>query len=218
MAHDHHTVLRGWGDARLEPANGRAGLELFERVTAMIGKERDVRAVCDLGCGNGFLAHRLGQQGYRVTGVDGSDALLTIARTHHAAEHVVFHKVVFGDDRLDVATAHGLFDVAVSVDVVEHLYRPGALVEAAYQVVKPGGVFIVCTPYHGYLKNLAISALGRWDDHHHVHFDGGHIKFFSVATLRQALATQFDVEAFEFVGRFPGFWKNMICIARKPSR
>jgi len=75
---------------------------------------------------------------------------------------------------------------------------------------------VLGTPYHGYLKNLAISLLGKWDSHHHVHFDGGHIKYFSVRTLSAMLEREgFEVERLHYFGRAPGLWKNMIAVARK---
>jgi SAM-dependent methyltransferase len=107
------------------------------------------------------------------------------------------------------------FDAVVSSDVIEHLYRPAALIEAAATLLKPGGYLIVGTPYHGYLKNLAISVLNKWDFHHGVSWDGGHIKFFSVRTLRDLVARHgFRDVTFHCYGRLPWLWKHMICVAR----
>ena len=39
-----------------------------------------VRSVLDLCCGTGLLAHELIRKGYRVVGVDASDAMLALAR------------------------------------------------------------------------------------------------------------------------------------------
>ena len=76
---------------------------------------------------------------------------------------------------------------------------------------------IVGTPYHGYLKNLALSVFNRWDFHHTVDWDGGHIKFFSVNSLRNLVTRHgFENPKFHFAGRIPLVWKNMICVARKP--
>ena len=53
----------------------------------------------------------------------------------------------------------------ISLVVAEHLFYPRKLLEQSYQVVKPGGCIIFSTPYHGYLKNLAISVVNGWDKH-----------------------------------------------------
>jgi hypothetical protein len=81
-------------------------------------------------------------------------------------------------------------------------------------LLRPAGILICATPYHGYLKNLAIALLGRGDRHYDPLWNGGHIKFFSPATLTGLLRdTGFVVGDFNYVGRFYGMWKSMICIA-----
>lgn len=148
------------------------------------------RRMCDLGCGNGQLVPH--------------------GRFHHA-------EVGEGLPRA-LLDSEGPFDVVVSSDVIEHLYRPGVLVDVAREILRPSGRLIVGTPYHGYLKNLAISAFGKWDSHHTVDRDGGHIKFFSVATLRTLVEKRgFEETHFHFYWRAPFVWKNMICTARKPA-
>lgn len=210
-------ILAQWGDDGPGPHNGEVGRRLVEQVLEVVKRQHEVASVIDLGCGNGYLAHRLGQLGHRVLGIDGSDRLLAIAGQHYAADRVAFEHALFGEPLPPAVAARATpgFDLAVSVDVIEHVYRPASLLETADLVLKPGGRLIVCTPYHGYLKNVAISVLNRWDSHHHVHFDGGHIKFFSVASLSAMLRRRFEVEHVEYYGRFPGFWKNMIVVARK---
>jgi 2-polyprenyl-3-methyl-5-hydroxy-6-metoxy-1,4-benzoquinol methylase len=111
--------------------------------------------------------------------------------------------------------AFGNFDLVISSDVIEHLYRPADLLEAAFTLLKPGGHILVGTPYHGYLKNLALAVTNRMDSHFSVLHDGGHIKFFSVKTLSGLMAAHgFEDLSFTFYGRAPWLWKNMICHAR----
>jgi hypothetical protein len=85
-------------------------------------------------------------------------------------------------------------------------------------VLKPGGYLVLSTPYHGYLKNLALSLTGKWDFHHSPLRDGGHIKFWSRKTLTELLETEgFHVTDFIGVGRIPYLWKSMVIVARKGS-
>ena len=52
-----------------------------------------------------------------------------------------------------------------------------------------GGMIVCGTPHYGsYLRNLLLSLANRWDHHHGPLWDGGHIKFFSKATLQQIWA------------------------------
>ena len=72
------------------------------------------------------------------------------------------------------------------------------------------------TPYHGYLKNLAISVIGGWDRHADPLWDGGHIKFFSRRTITRLLnEAGFRVVSFNGVGRLHYLWKSMVVVAVK---
>jgi hypothetical protein len=86
-------------------------------------------------------------------------------------------------------------------------------------VLKPGGHLILSTPYNGYMKNLAISVLNGWDRHINPLWDGGHIKFWSKATLSTLLQEEgFTVERFLGAGRLPWFWKSMILMAKRTEK
>ena len=96
--------------------------------------------------------------------------------------------------------------------MIEHLLYPKELVKAAKKCLKRGGVLILTTPYHGYWKNLVLALTGKMDNHFHVLWDGGHIKFFSVTTLTELLTTErFSDIRFKFAGRYPYLWKSMLC-------
>jgi len=200
-----------WHDAA--PANGESGAGLAQVFVRMIKGLRGVERICDLGCGNGYLAGRLAALGYDVTGVDASPSGIEIARHTYAQAKFIFAAV---DGSLPQDAQAGTFDLVVSSDVIEHLYRPTDLLEAAARVLKPNGQILIGTPYHGYLKNLALGLSGKMDAHFCVLDDGGHIKFFSVKTLSTLLQQHgFTDLKFNFYGRAPLLWKNMICQGHK---
>ena len=208
---------KDYGYSGAGPTNGDTERELAETIVSLTRQIKSVEQVCDLGCGNGYLASRLGAVGLQVTGIDASDSGVEIANRHYATDKVRFTKAEIGADLSIVKLVPHGFDAVISSDVIEHLYRPAAMIEAAASLLKPGGYLIVGTPYHGYLKNLALSLFDKWDAHHGVHWDGGHIKFFSEPTLRELVARHgFTDTRFAFYGRAPWLWKNMICIARRP--
>lgn len=170
--------------------------------------------VLDAGCGNGSISGLLAREGLAVTGVDGDAGGIAIAQASHRL--VRFAVADFAQD--GAALAGAPFDAVVSTEVVEHLYAPHELARFAWEALKPGGHFIVTTPYHGYLKNLALAVLGKWDHHHTALWHGGHIKFWSRATLGQLLAAQgFEPVSFRGVGRLPWLWKSMVMTVRKPG-
>jgi len=58
--------------------------------------------------------------------------------------------------------------------------------------------------------DLAIS--GKMDQHFTALWDGGHVKFFSVASISKLLKEErFTNLHFKFAGRLPYLWKSMLC-------
>lgn len=171
-------------------------------------------SVLDLGCGNGALAEQLQAWGYSVVGVDPSAS--GIAEASRRLITIPFHQA--SADPVQLAQLQlPAFDVVVSTEVVEHVYSPRQWAAAAHASLKPGGVLICSTPYHGYLKNLALALSGKLDAHFTALWDGGHIKFWSRATLSHLLSESgFQVLAFRGAGRWPWLWKSMLIAARKP--
>ena len=171
--------------------------------------------VLDVGCGNGALCGHLASRGYDVTGIDLSESGIAIATAAYPGAR--FSVVGAADDYCD-ALGVAPFDVVVSTEVIEHIYQPRSMVQSCLRALKEGGMLLLSTPYHGYLKNLAISLAGRWDDHASPLWDGGHIKLWSKRTLQTLLSEQgFGPVRFCGVGRMPYLWMSMIAVSTKPS-
>lgn len=181
-------------------------------------RESGARDVLDAGCGNGPLCAELAEDGVHIVGIDGDREGIEIARAHYP--HIRFEVATFEESSLDLgATPDGRFDCVVSTEVVEHLYAPHEFARFCFEALRPGGTLVVSTPYHGYLKNLALSVTNMWDHHHTPLWHGGHIKFWSAKTLGALLRDAgFEIAGFEGVGRLPYLWKSMILIARKPAQ
>lgn len=171
--------------------------------------------VLDAGCGNGALAGECLALGCTVVGVDLSTTGIEIARRTHPRGRFECAPI----DEVLLARLHERpFDRVVSTDVIEHLYDPRSYARACFAALKPGGRLVMATPYHGYLKNLAISLLGKWDTHADPLWDGGHIKLWSKATLGRLLReTGFVNLRFRGAGRLPWLWMSLIVSADKPA-
>jgi 2-polyprenyl-3-methyl-5-hydroxy-6-metoxy-1,4-benzoquinol methylase len=118
----------------------------------------------------------------------------------------------------DLVSIYGRFPVVISLEVVEHVYAPREYARTLFDLVEPGGAAIISTPYHGYLKNLAIAVTGKMDTHFTALWDHGHIKFWSISTLTTLLKEAgFGDIRFVRVGRIPPLAKSMIAIAQKPK-
>ena len=172
--------------------------------------------VLDVGCGNGYWPGRLAAMGFQVIGIDPSPSGIALARAAHPA--VRFEERALSEDLL-TDLGEPPFDAVVSFEVVEHLYAPARWAAACFKALKPDGLFVCSAPYHGYLKNLLVALAGRWDQHHSVHNEGGHIKFFSRRALGTLLADAgFERLRFCGAGRVPYLWKSMVFSARRPSQ
>jgi 2-polyprenyl-3-methyl-5-hydroxy-6-metoxy-1,4-benzoquinol methylase len=160
----------------------------------------------ELGCGNGYTANRLSELGFSVSGIDSSETGVLIARSSYP--HLDLH---IASAYEDLAAKFGRFPLVLSIEVIEHLLEPHIFSERFYDLLEPGGVGIITTPYHGWLKNVAISVSGHWDKHHTSIWDGGHVKFFSPATLTEILCkAKFRDIHIQRVGRVPPLAKSMI--------
>jgi 2-polyprenyl-3-methyl-5-hydroxy-6-metoxy-1,4-benzoquinol methylase len=196
----------GWSEY-VPPSHAYLGDAIADMLRS-IGAKR----ILDLGCGNGTLCHALSKQGFVCTGCDSDSGGIEIARLK--SPELRFVNVGVYDDTEKLGESG--FDAVVSAEVVEHLYSPGSMPAFARAVLRENGYLVVTTPYHGYLKNLILSLLDKWDSHHTSLWDGGHIKFWSRKTLTVLLEKEgFAVERFLGVGRFPYLWKSMLLLAKK---
>lgn len=179
-----------------------------------IVKTLKVSRIADLGSGNGSLCAELASTGLDVVGIEYDAAGCALSKSKYPA--IPFYNFGVQDDPAALLMTEAKFDCVVSTEVVEHLFAPHLLPHYAATVLKDNGLLVISTPYHGYIKNLALSVFDAWDKHHTPLWHGGHIKFWSRKTLTTLLEQNgFKVIGFHGVGRFPLMWKSMILIAQK---
>jgi 2-polyprenyl-3-methyl-5-hydroxy-6-metoxy-1,4-benzoquinol methylase len=169
------------------------------------------RRAFEIGCGNAAIANLLSTLGFAVTGIDPSESGIAVARA--AYPHL---RVAVGDAYDDLAGQYGTFPLVVSLEVIEHCFYPRRFARTFHDLIERGGVGVLSTPYHGYLKNLVLALAGQWDAHLGPLWDGGHIKFFSVRTL-QLLLEEVGFQQVDFirVGRIPPLAKSLVAVVSK---
>ncbi|HYC59655.1 MAG TPA: methyltransferase domain-containing protein [Thermoanaerobaculia bacterium] len=170
------------------------------------------RNVLELGCGNGAIARRLAGEGYSVMGIDPSTSGIAIAKEHEG-ERLRFD---VGSTSDNLGAKYGTFPVVVSLEVIEHCPSAREFMRAYASVLAPGGVGVISTPYHGYLKNLALAISGRFEQHFDPLWEGGHLRFFTIPKLAE-LFRESGFARFEFhrVGRVPVFAKSVLAVIRR---
>jgi 2-polyprenyl-6-hydroxyphenyl methylase/3-demethylubiquinone-9 3-methyltransferase len=204
------TAYEKYDDAEVNGSHGYlvpAVLDVLEAAA----RDGASRRLLDLGCGNGSATAFLAEKDFAVVGVDPSEQGIAIAQSRHP--DLTFVQASCYED---LSARFGRFPFVVSMEVIEHLYWPRLLLKSAYDLLEPGGRLVLTTPYHGYLKNLALALTGQMDRHFDVTTDDGHIKFFSEQTLRELVQEAgFRSAEFRFVGRIPAFAKSMLLIATR---
>lgn len=168
-------------------------------------------AAFDLGCGNGAVANWLASKGFDVSGVDPSTSGIKAANATYPSLNLQV-----GSAYDPLPELFGTFPFLISLEVVEHVYAPRDYVASVRDLLVPGGYAFISTPYHGYLKNLALALTGKLDQHFTALWDHGHIKFWSRSTLTQLLTEMgLEVLRIDRVGRIPPFAKTMLAIVQK---
>lgn len=206
---ENNVTSYGW-----ETANGPNSCNYITPKILKILKSLPVTRVADIGSGNGALCGSIDKNGYEVVGIEYDPQGFRISSK--AYPNINFYNVGIEGNPSDILKNEDIFDAVVSTEVIEHLYSPHLLPIFAKALLKENGYLIVSTPYHGYLKNVAISILNKWDWHHTPLWHGGHIKFWSKKTLSKLLQENgFQAIRFYGVGRLPFLWKSMILVAVK---
>lgn len=99
-------------------------------------------ALLDVGCGAGHFAAAAVRAGYRVTGLDISEAHLDLARRRFGLTDL--HRGTLGD--LVATSPPRRFDVVAAFQVLEHVADPVRFVADAVRLVAPGGYLAVGVP------------------------------------------------------------------------
>lgn len=175
---------------------------------AVADEIRGRRRLLDMGCGNASLTAQLAELVIEsATGLEASRDGVEQARRHYSHLDVRCADV----DTPIVEDLCSCFDAVTAVEVIEHLYLPGNLFVRAREAMTSDGILVVTTPYHAYVKNLALALTNSFDRHWMPLKDHGHVKFFSPSTLSTlAERHNFHCVRLQRVGRWAPFAKSMV--------
>ena len=167
----------------------------------------------DIGCGNGFITKIINKFFKKTTGIDLSNEGIKLAKRKSKK----FKNLNFLNIGPEILIKKQIkYDVITAIEVIEHQYDPFKFMNDLEKLSKKNGYVLITTPYHGYIKNLVLSLLGLMDNHFTVLWTHGHIKFFSIKTLKKLISNyKFDIEEISFSGRFYPISSSMIFLLRR---
>lgn len=110
----------------------------------------------DIGCGGGLLCEPLAQLGLNVTGIDGSEMSIEVAKAHarQSGLDIQYHHCLaqqLGADKR--------YDIVLNTEVIEHVEDQLALVQQCCQLLKPGGLLVMATLNRS-VKSYIVAILG----------------------------------------------------------
>ncbi|WP_434353103.1 bifunctional 2-polyprenyl-6-hydroxyphenol methylase/3-demethylubiquinol 3-O-methyltransferase UbiG [Psychrobacter sp. HD31] len=117
-----------------------------DSVHAIQGDGLTGKKVLDVGCGGGILATSMAQRGADVTGLDLGEENLKAASLH-AQNLGITDTLRYVHKPVEVLAGEQAqqYDVVTCMEMLEHVPDPASVVQACYDLVKPGGVCVLST-------------------------------------------------------------------------
>jgi 2-polyprenyl-6-hydroxyphenyl methylase/3-demethylubiquinone-9 3-methyltransferase len=114
--------------------------------------------VLDVGCGGGLVSEAMAARGASVIGIDLAPGPLQVAQLHAMESGVAVDYRQCAPEQL-AGEMPGRFDLVTCLEMLEHVPRPSAVVEAMAKLVRPGG-HVVCSTINRGPKAFAMAILG----------------------------------------------------------
>jgi SAM-dependent methyltransferase len=167
---------------------------------------RECRRVLEVGCASGQLGRLLRQRGHQVTGIELVPEMAERARRW-------LDRVVTADVELDgFPFPPAAFDALIFADVLEHLVDPWRVLRKAVAVLVDDGVVVASIPNVQNIGVLRRLISGRWDYRERGILDWGHLRFFTLRSIR-ALFAQAGLRVVHVGHRYHrSWWREAIAL------
>ena len=118
-----------------------------DKITAIVDKNIDKKKqlkLLDIGCNKGFLLHSALQKNWDAYGVElVPELLIPFKKKYTEMENKIF---IGGFEDVYKNFEDNYFDVVTAIDVIEHFEDPRESLKNIYNVLSPGGIFVIQTP------------------------------------------------------------------------
>jgi 2-polyprenyl-3-methyl-5-hydroxy-6-metoxy-1,4-benzoquinol methylase len=153
--------------------------------------------VLEIGCGSGATLGWL-RQNKRTTHTVGIEIFESAANSAKAHADEVN---CLDFEKEDLPQGHGLFDLVLCLDVLEHMVNPWAVVDRLVtHYLAPGGTLVVSLPnVRHYSVALPLLLQGRWEYEDAGLLDRTHLRFFTRETAVR-LVSHKNLETLQCVG------------------
>lgn len=168
-------------------------------------------SILDFGCGHGQVMTEMSKINPTSTyaGIDVSRKAIKLASKLHPKS-----KFYVASDGARFPVRSNTYDFVLASDVIEHIFYTQQALSELTRVLKPGGKILISTPYHGVIKNIALSIYGFEKV-----FDPteAHIRFFTKKSLYGMLTKAgLTIEKYGHFGRFFPLSRGMFVVCSKP--
>ncbi|KAK3260005.1 hypothetical protein CYMTET_31020 [Cymbomonas tetramitiformis] len=123
--------------------------------------------VLDVGCGGGILCEPMARLGAEVLGVDAAVQSIDVAKKHAALDSSISESITYRATTAEQLVEEGeIFDVVLSLEVIEHVKDVEAFTTCLSNLTKPGGALILSTmnrtPLSYSMAIIAAEHVLRW--------------------------------------------------------
>jgi len=112
-------------------------------------REQNIR-ILDMGCGDGVLLYlvskKIKKTNIELHGIDLSDIAIKTAINKFEQKDVKNKFFFKAEGVYNTSFEHGMFDIIISSDVIEHLNEPDTFLKEVKRLIKPNGFLVIGTP------------------------------------------------------------------------